>query len=122
MWRSAPLDFATPRTTAPGHRYERRHSPEVHRDYGDLQLWQFLPDALDARVEPGGRSLLELPPVLHGQAEDRGFGRPRRPLPQEVRPEVRRPAARRPSTFGRPPHLIPDRYPWGRERRPPCVH
>ncbi len=48
-----------------------------------------------------GRHLLDLPPVLHGQAEVRRHRRPHRALPEEVRPGRRLPR-RRPK---RPPSL-----------------
>src|SRR5687767_8066697 len=46
---------------------------------------------LDHRVHPQGtarRDLLEVPSLLHRQAEARRHGRPYRPLPEEVREEI----------------------------------
>src|SRR5690606_10158817 len=65
--------------------HESRHSSRVQRDDSDLQLRRDVRYALHAGRRSADRSLLELPPVLHGQAEDRGHRRSRRQVPQEVR-------------------------------------
>ena len=66
---------------------------EIHPEYVEshvtLHLRQRLHDPLHRGRDPR-RDLLELPPVLHGQAEARGHRRPRRPLPSPRRQARRR--------------------------------
>src|SRR5215212_2852928 len=45
-----------------------------------MHVWQRVHDPLD-EARDQRRDLLELPPLLHGQAEARGHRRPRRALP-----------------------------------------
>ena len=80
----APFFESAPRTAA----MKSGIHPDYKDDQGDLQLREHLRDAFDARPGPADRSVLELPPVLHGQAEDRRHRRSRRPVPQEVRAQL----------------------------------
>src|SRR5262249_22456916 len=69
---------------AQGDRREGRYPPEVLRGRSPLRLRGDLEDAFDqARAAP--RNLLELPPVLHGQAEAPRYRGPRRTLHEEIR-------------------------------------
>src|SRR5262249_21593907 len=70
--------------TAQGDRCEGRYPPQVLRGRGPLRVRSDLEDAFDqARVASG--NLLELPPVLHGQAEASRHRGPRRALHEEIR-------------------------------------
>ena len=70
-------------------------SPEVPRRRGALRLRRDLEDPVD-QAGAAPRNLLELPPVLHGQAEAARYRRPRRALHQEVRrADVGKPQDRR---------------------------
>src|SRR3954468_13256348 len=68
---------------------EDRDPSRVRPRDRSLRLRQRVPDALD-QARAARRGVLELPPVLHGQAEADGFRRPRRALPAPAR-EGRRP-------------------------------
>src|SRR5437868_1743976 len=77
MWlRNRPL------LSWPGN--EDRHPPRIRPRDRDLQLWEHVPDAVD-EARAARRDLLELPPVLYGQAEAHGHGRPGGALPEEAR-------------------------------------
>src|SRR3954453_19668838 len=70
-------------------RNEDRHPSRVRPGARPLRLRQRVPDPLD-QGRAARRGLLELPPVLHGEAEADGLGRPRRALPappREGRPQ-----------------------------------
>src|SRR6266516_993199 len=67
-------------------RYSPRLSRRLSRRYGALRLRPHVPDALDHQRRHDARgNLLELPPLLHRQAETCGHRRPRRALQQEIR-------------------------------------
>ena len=70
-------------------RHEARHPPGVRGDAGDLYLRRDVhhPQHGQERRHPR-RRLLELPPVLHGQAEDPGHRRPRRQVRAPLRQEA----------------------------------
>ena len=76
-------------------------------------------DPFDARPGPADRGVLELPSVLHRQAEDRRHRRSRRPLPQEVRARLTVGPVSRLDTTGRlrRPVVVCDRR-RARRRRP----
>src|SRR6476619_772892 len=78
---------ATRRPSSRGH-HEEEHPPRVHRDSRDLYLREHVRDAEhgEERVHPR-RRLLQLPPVLHGQAEDPRHRWPRGPVRGPVRQE-----------------------------------
>src|SRR5262249_22104203 len=59
---------------------ESRYPSRVRRLHGDVLLRKHVPDSLD-EARATRRDLLAVPPVLHGQAEAHGHGRPRRALP-----------------------------------------
>src|SRR4029077_4374122 len=66
--------------------HETRYSPRLSRRYGALRLRPHFPDALDHQGRDAARrNLLELPSFLHWQAETRGYPRPCRALPEEIR-------------------------------------
>src|SRR5260221_432114 len=67
-----------------GHRWSPALPPDSHH----VCVWGGPRDVLHAR-RLRHRHLLELPSVLHGQAEADGHRRPHRPLQQEVRQEDR---------------------------------
>src|ERR1700722_1787775 len=66
--------------------HENRHSSRVRDRHGHLRVWQYFRDALDPSGDTYGH-LLELPPVLYGQAEAGRYGRPCRAVPSEIREE-----------------------------------
>ena len=78
---------------------EGRHPSRVRARDRALLLRQHVPDPLDEARAPR-RDLLEVPPVLHGQAEADGHGRPRRALPAPARAGRRPPAAAKPLRHG----------------------
>jgi len=59
------------------------HSSGLHRHEDHVRVRRGHPDSLDEARHPGG-SLLQVPPVLHGQAEVHGHRRPRRAVPAKV--------------------------------------
>src|SRR5262249_4706046 len=63
---------------------EGRHPPRIRARDGSLRLREYLPDPLD-EAGAARRDLLELPPVLHGQAEARPHRRPGGALPAPPR-------------------------------------
>src|SRR2546429_3400943 len=68
---------------------EGRHPSRVRSGDRSLRVRQRVPDTLNEARAPR-RDLLELPPVLHGQAEAAGHGRSGRALPappREGRPQ-----------------------------------
>ena len=87
-----PPPFAAPRSQGRLRRRaqesldEREDSPEVRRDHRHLQLRQHVQDPLHHGAAPARGSLLRLPSVLHGQAEDHGHGRARGEVPPALRP------------------------------------
>src|SRR5207249_3771139 len=64
-------------TDTQGARCEGSHPPEVLRRRGALRVRGDVEDAVD-QAGAAPRNLLELPPVLHGQAEAARYRRPRR--------------------------------------------
>ena len=64
--------------------HEGGHPSRVRRRARHLLVRQRVHDALDEGRAPR-RGVLRLPPVLHGQAEADGLGRPRRALPAPAR-------------------------------------
>ena len=62
---------------------------DTHPQYDEiacsLQLRQQVQDPFHPGQGPARRSLLRVPPVLHRHAKDRGYCRPRREIPPEVR-------------------------------------
>ena len=77
---SARLQRSTRRPTK-GTFDEERHPPAVRHHRSGVRLWQHLhhPQHGDVGHDPR-RGLLQLPPVLHGQAEDPGHRRPGGPV------------------------------------------
>ena len=71
----------------------RAMKADIHPEYVlatvTLLVREHVPDALD-EARAARRDLLELPPVLHGQAEADGHRRPRRALPAPAREGRRR--------------------------------
>src|ERR1700740_2548422 len=65
---------------------ENRNPSAVHRNSGALQLRKPLHDSFDDQQAASRGSVLGLPPVLYGQAEDRGHGRPGGEVPPTPRP------------------------------------
>src|SRR5262249_25331025 len=63
---------------------EGRHPPRIRARDGPLRLREHVPDPLD-ETGAARRDLLELPPVLHGQAEARRHRRPGGALPAPPR-------------------------------------
>ena len=64
-------------------RVQAPRGPILDRN-GDVLLRELVPDAL-YEVRASRRHLLSVPPVLHGQAEAHGHGRPRRAVPASPR-------------------------------------
>ena len=83
----------------PGH--EGRHPPRVRPRDRALRLREHVHHAFD-EARAARRDLLELPPVLHRQAEARRHGRPRRALPAAAREGRARRARARPKPWHRP--------------------
>lgn len=69
--------------------HESRHTSRLSENCRHLQLWRAFRDRLHAERTPANRRLLPVSSFLHWQAEDRGHCRPGRPLPQEIRYELR---------------------------------
>lgn len=78
--RSPPLA----RTKTRAARHEREHPPEVSGLPGHLRLRPQVHHSLGQDGDPHGY-LLGLPPVLHGRAEVRRHGRPRRQVLEALR-------------------------------------
>src|SRR3989440_11324810 len=78
---------------------EGGYSSGLRRHHDHLRVRRGRQDALHA-VEHPRRSVLEVPSVLHGQAEAHGYGRPCRALPAQVQAAAR---GRSIITWGAPP-------------------
>ena len=104
-----------------GGHHERRHSPRLPASTGRLRLRRGLRDSLHSR-ELQRRSLRQLPPVLHRQAEGARHQGPRRSLPEEVREEGVNPdwgcATRHGGTARTTPPSVRDASPSITTRRP----
>ena len=102
---------------------EEGHPSAVRRGDRALQLRQHVHHA-QHQEGAARRALLAVPPVLHGQAEARGLGRPRRPLQAAPREEGRAgraeaPKAQAPKAEARSPSPWPSPpRPHPRPRRP----
>ena len=89
--------------------HEAGHPPRLPDRERPLLVRQHVPDALDRERDPR-RDLLQLPPVLHGQAEAGGHGRAGRAVPAPVRQDAGGPAGRsRASRRSRPQAAPGDR-------------
>src|SRR5579863_1203078 len=67
--------------------YEACYTSCIQRSARALRVRQYFFDPLDPQGRYFGGNLLELPSVLHRQAEADGHRRPRRALPPQVRQE-----------------------------------
>ena len=74
--------------------HEIGHSPQVHRNPGDLQLRKHIRHLVDRGQAAACGSLLGLPPFLYRQAEGHGYRGPDRQIPPALRIEVRSASAR----------------------------
>src|SRR2546426_10494522 len=63
---------------------EDGHPSRLRAGDRPLLLRKLVPDEVD-QIRAEGRDLLEVPPLLHGQAEARRYGGARRALREEVR-------------------------------------
>src|SRR4030042_10293 len=82
--RMAPMVEYWVSGTYGSHDHEGQDTSEVRESRGPLRLRQHVRDAQHRRFDPRG-NLLDVPPVLHRQAEVHGYRRGGRAVPEKVR-------------------------------------